>query len=288
MNPKIDFFAGTHGNFLELLINLFVYRIDFDIGASQFNANGACHVKNEQKGYYPKILCHHYTFLGRTFSPRDLVIEIHCEQRDMLAAMVNSLVRSGDEVMDITHLHTGTVKKLLQLPKAKPFLDTLTQEHGIRDNYPKSLIRNYFYSKFDIAEHGLDQFNEFSHVGSKMKFPFSAFYNLEDLYYHLNQCARFLNHEFVPDLRLVTLWQDFMSCNQGYASAVRCQRIIHAVLAQQDMDMSGLNLVEEAWIMHRLIEMFRCYDHSALVNDEFLTSTKDLADAIYSWKHSSA
>jgi hypothetical protein len=281
---KIDFFGGLHGNFLELMINLFIYQIHLDSNYQWFNKNGACHVKNNLASYIPKIKCNHYSFFNMPFSQNDRVIEIHCDQDYMLLALVNSLTRAADQIIDIWQLEKNTIKKLAALPKANYLLEDIIKEHGERDEYPRSVIRNYFYSKFDSAELGLHQFNDFKHTGPTLKFPFSAFFDFEQLCMQLNNCAFFLDMNFYPTLDTVKLWNNFIQKNQGYQSHIRCHNAMVHILSGDSMYIGDFNLVEEAWLLHRIAKIFRYYNPPFLDANHMPTDTKIISQIVYDWK----
>lgn len=280
---KIDFFGGTHGNFLELMINLFIYQVDYQ-ETQLFNKNGACHVKNNSADYFPRIKSRHFSYYNIPFNTDDKVIEIRCSEKDMLIALTNSLLRAGDEVIDISNLENNTIEKLSELPKAKTLLEDLIKEHGKHTNYSRSIIRNYFYSKFETPEYGVGLFNKFHHQGERLVFPFESLFNLEDFFLNLNKCAFFLSMNFYPTDRTVKIWREFIQTNQGYHSQQRCNQAINCILVNESMDISDFNLVEEAWILYKLSQIFRCYDHPLLKVDHFITDTKEISRITYEWK----
>jgi hypothetical protein len=280
---KIDFFGGTHGNFLELLINLFIYQIDVD-QTKFFNKNGSCHLKNENPLYIPKIKCNHYSYFNIPLNHDDLVIEIHCSDDFMLPAIVNSLVRAGDEVIDISNLENNTIKKLFLLPKATELLKDIIKTYGEHENYPRSTIRNYFYSKFDVPEYGIDLFNNFNHTEKKLIFPFGAFFDYEELCLNLNKCAFFLGMNFYPTDATYNIWKEFIRVNQGYQSYQKCKDAMHYILSEQSMDISNFNIVEEAWLLYRISRIFRCFNHPAMNIDQFVVNTVELSQITYQWK----
>jgi len=281
---KIDFFGGAHGNFLELVIDTFVNQHDYDFNQPVFNSNGACHLKDHNPNYAPDIKAKHWSTWNIPFDPQDQVIEIHVEPEWMLALLVNSFMRAGLETIDITDLENHTLKKLYDIDKARPFVEDLIQEHGEHEHYPRSVIRNYFYSKFNDPVNGIDQFNQFQFKGKSHIFPFSAFFDLDQFYFHLNQCAYFLNQDFIARPECASLWKQFLELNQGYASQLRCNQIIEDILLGNSTSMPDLTLIEEAWINYRISAIFRCYDHPLLTNDVYPTNTKQISDAIYLWK----
>jgi hypothetical protein len=281
---KIDFFGGTHGNFLELIINVFVCKHNFDFTKPIFNENGACHLKKLRSDYKSSIELGNYSYSNKPFSHDDLVIEVHVDPDWMLAALTNSLVRAGDYVVDLKDLHINSIKKLSCLQKATYFLKDLTTEHGIQEKYPKNVIRNYFYAKFIMPEHGIDIFNNFKSTTKKIIFPISAFYSLEQLCIHLNQIAFFLQENFYPDERLIKVFNEFIVRNQGYHSQLKCNNIMTNILNNTSMDITDCNILEQAWINYRIAQIFRCYDHPLLIAEEYPTNTMQIANIVYNWK----
>ena len=280
---KIDFFGGTHGNFLELIINLFIYQLDFN-QSDFFNQNGACHLKNHNPDYIPKIKCSHFSHNNIPFDSNDLVIEIHCNDDFMLPALVNSFVRSGDQVIDIFNLEIDTIKKLSSLPKATVLLTNIINDLGRKEIYPRSAIRNYFYAQFDNAEYGIDMFNNFKHTGKKLVFPFDAFFDYEKFCVNLNKCAFFLDMNFYPTDHTYQIWKRFIQVNQGYDSYQRCKEAMHGILTGNSMDLSNFNIIEEAWLLYRISRIFRCFEHPLLTANQFVPTTKEFSQIIYKWK----
>ncbi|MDC0863187.1 hypothetical protein OAP74_01780 [bacterium] len=281
---KIDFSGGCHGNFLEVMLDMFVYGNNTMKGKQLFNSAGAAHEKVNTDGYVPLITTGHYSAENVPFNDDDRVIEIHCCEEYRLAALTNYLLRAGDQTVDIINLHQNTIFKLKAVPKAYLDLQDLIDEHGIQENYDKQILRNHFYSKFEYDNYGISMWNTFKHTGQKYVFPLSAFYNLEAFYYHLNKCAYFLNLNFYPTRETANIWHNFITRNQGYQSQKKCNKIIQSVLENVELSTENLTLVEEAYIAHRLAKLFRCYDHPLLTDETFPTNTIQIADAIYTWK----
>ena len=156
---KIDFFGGLHGNFLELVVNCWIDKNQYDVGGkAQFTSSGSCHVKNHQPDYKAITKANHYSWFNLPFNDDDLVIRIVPEEKDLLIAVTNSFLRAGNQILDINNLETDTRTKMESLPKLRKFLDTLIKYHGHADQYPRSILRKYFYAMFDNHDNGLGMF----------------------------------------------------------------------------------------------------------------------------------
>lgn len=276
---KIDFFPGSHGHFLELVINTFVAQRPFDFNRPLFDENGACHLHLSygDPRYRPVVFCKHYSFWNVEFDINDLVIEIRVSPDYLLAALTNNLLRAGDQPIDLYNLHVNTFEKLMQFPKGDSILYYLKQHHGILDHYPRSALRKYFYLSVSSPNYLDDTFNKFNHSGKKYTFPFESMFSVDEFYKSLSQSADFLGFKFTPDNRLVKFWEDFLSCNQGYHSHVKCNKIMQALTDNVSVDLKNLSVIEEAWLAHRISQQFNQYTSMELL-ENFPSSTKEILE----------
>jgi hypothetical protein len=276
---KIDFFGGVHGNYLELVVNYSIDQNPYDITKQQFTTDGACHNKNQDSTYVPITKANHWSYYGHKFNHDDLVIRIVIESNDLLIATTNSFLRAGDQLLDLNNLEQDTFKKMESLPKMKLFLDTLIQDHGIQDSYPKKILRNYFYSMFDDSQCGLNMFNTWLPVDNYHNFQFSNFFNFVDFFEALQKIAKFVNIEFQPSLELIKLHTEFLSKNQGWQSHIKCSKIAEAIVKQENTELD-LNVIEEAWISWKIAQAFNLYDLKCLQEDCFPKETAIIIDSI--------
>lgn len=278
---KIDFFGGLHGNFLELVINCWIDNNPYEIGdMAQFTPNGSCHVKNHQANYKAITTAQHYSWFDMPFDDDDLVIRIVPNTQDLLIAVTNSFTRAGDQVLDIDNLEVDTRSKMESLSKLRSFLDTLVKHHGSADQYPRSVLRKYFYAMFDDHPHGLGMFTAWLPARRTHRFRFGSFFDVSYFLEELQDVSKFVDLEFQPDSKLIDLHRDFLSRNQGYASQIKCAKIMHNIVNQIPMDMR-LNIIEEAWINYRLSRMFDLYDHPALERDTYPGDTSEISRLIF-------
>jgi hypothetical protein len=276
---KIDFFGGTHGHYLELVINHAIDGNSYDISNNQFNANGACHVKSKDESYKPITRAGHWSYDNIPFNDNDLVIRIQVESDHFLIAMINSFLRAGDQTLDLVDLHNQTYEKMSNLPKLKFFLKMLSDNHGQAESYSRQVLRHYFYSMFAVPEYGVDTFNQWAPACYVHNFKFSSFFSLEKFYVELQRIAQFVNLEFTPSTQMVELHRQFIEKNQGWQSYEKCSKIIQSIIEQQTVDLN-LNIVEEAWLDWRISQIFNIYDLECLKQDSTPSTTSTIIKEI--------
>ena len=281
---KIDYFGGLHGQYLELVINVTIDQNPYDLSKPLFTSTGACHLKNKDSDYRPITTARHWTYFGIEFDPTDLVVQIVPDQQDMLIAVTNSFLRSGDQSVDLDNFEKDTIAKLSKLDKAQNTLNQIIADFGVRKDYPRSGMRNYFYSMFNDHENGLDIYKKFSPTAKNVhQFPFRSFFSLHEFYAELNKIAFFFDLEFTPTAQLSHVHDEFLKLNQGFVSEQLCNQIIDAVLHNKSMPIK-LNIVEEAWINYLVTRIFRCQDLPLLIADQYPTNTQEISKHIFEWK----
>ena len=277
---KIDFFGGLHGNYLELVINHAIDQNPYDITRPQFNENGSCHRKNPDSDYSPITVARHYSFFNVPFNEHDLVIRIVPEPIDMLIAVTNSVLRAGDQKFDIDNLETNTIEKLSPIAKSTNFLNTLINDRGEMKNYPRAVLRNYFYSMFDEPANGIDMMTNWLPAKRYHDFAFKSFFDVNLFFESLQKVSEFANLQFLPSPELVNLHCEFLKLNQGYHSQLKCNKVIEAIITNQSMPLK-LNIIEEAWINYRISRTFNLYDVPELETDNYPDDAKIISSICF-------
>jgi len=272
---KIDFYGGLHGNYLELVINHAIDQNPYDITRPQFTEDGACHRKIDSD-YQPVTVAMHYSFFNSTFKDTDLIIRIVPDPDDMLIAVTNSFLRAGDQKFNINDLETNTIEKLLPLAKATNFLNTLTRDHGEMKNYPRAILRNYFYSMFADPANGIEMMTKWLPAKHYHNFAFKSFFDITHFFQSLQKVAKFVNQEFLPSRNLVDLHVEFLKLNQGYQSQCTCNKVMEAIITNQSIPIE-LNIIEEAWINYKISRTFNLYAVPELETNNYPTDTKTVS-----------
>jgi hypothetical protein len=281
---KIDFFGGLHGHFLELAIDHSMFQGQLDIRKNMFDVNGACHIKNRCPEYQPKIKADHWSVKKIKFSNDDKVVRIMPCQDLMLVELTNSLLRAGNQCVDLENLEQNTKSKLESLPKSLGLLNTLIDNFGIQESYPRSVLRNNFYAMFLEPKFGYENYLNFDPATpSYHEFPFRAFFNTADFFIELSKIGDYLDRPFVPSADLYNLHQQFIEINQGWHSKIKCDRIIKCLMSKESFPIK-LNIIEEAWINYVVAVTFGCMSLPILWQEDYPCDVDIIAQAAYQWR----
>lgn len=281
---KIDFFGGLHGNYLELVINVFIFQNNYDITKNLFKTNGTCHIKNNDYTYKKYVTANHYSYNNLEFNKDDIVVRIVPEKNDMLIGLTNSFLRAGDTAIDLNHLEHDTKNKLKKASKGGNFYQLLANEHGMKESYNRGILRNYFYSMLVDDRHGVDMMTNFDSAAENFyEFPFRSFFSFDSFYRELNEIAKFFGFNFYPTTDLYRIHQQFLDINHGLQSEIKCKGIWTKILSGQHSKID-LNILEEAWVNWQIAQSFRAYELPELNGSNYPTDTQRISQIIFDWK----
>ena len=286
-SKKIDYSGGSHGNFLELAVNGWIEQVPFDRNRPFFySSNGACHTKHEFEDYQPVVKALHWSGYRIPLHHEDKVIQIIIPPQYALIILLNTWVRSGDDANsnrlgELASLDIDTTAKLSSAKKYQYLLYQLQIVNGPSDSYTRREIRDAFFTVFSNDDY-VNSMNIFDPTpASVYKINMHTMYNIEDFYTELNNIAEFLGKTFLPDQDLIRIYHEFLKYNIGLKSYHRCKTIVEAILANQQVEID-LNVIEEAWINHRLSSIFNMgsYVIPELAADQFPVDSLVIAQAL--------
>ena len=275
---KIDFFGGFNGQYLELLVNVFICQNNFDLSQPIFNETiGSCHLKNKNPSYKRIIRAYHYSARRDPFDENDKVIKIVPTVDDMLIGITNRCLRAGDAPMDLEHLEIDTTQKLQPLTNGQRILQALTSEYGSHHSYPRKILRKHFGSMF-VDRVTLNDFSP--EIKCHYDFPYRALFDTSRLFFELAGIAKFLELDFCPTEKLMQTHNKFLQLNQGYHSEIKCHGILEDIWAGRSTAID-LNIVEEAWINWQIARALPGRELPLLFNDHYPTNTLEISTAIF-------
>lgn len=299
---KIDFWGGAYGNFLKYNINRYVYQIN-SANFDPFNSLGSSH--NETTTYLEESQVHasHFSFksgvdIPWTVTKDDVLLRIVIDRLNIYHVYYNSVTRAGDAGVDIENPETDTIAKTEALKKeitsqhevgSDPilrkfdgYIDFLIKNHGIRKNYPRSVLRNYYYAALREDKFGLDNFNDFIDFDNKLliEFPVQAFMSLNEFVRELQKVSKIATGKYFKyDHSLSVMYHTFLDKNSGIQSQIKCTKIINDIVAGKSTEFKA-NILEEAWINCNITQTFDIHDGIDCFGEVYPTNTRVIYDQI--------
>lgn len=129
----IDFVSGSHGNYLEFVLNKLIYG-DLILIEEPFDVYGSSHAKRKAISYAKHKLfkaAHYFNLGGCTHNN---IVSIFYTYDDLLPLMSVSLLRSGECGILDTDLHINTFNKLNN-KYYKPVLDKILSSYNTISEY---------------------------------------------------------------------------------------------------------------------------------------------------------
>lgn len=261
MTIPIDFVPGSHGNFLETILNKYFNLVEI---ADTFTDIGTSHRKS--KHYQQNKLFsadHWYRRPIEELTQFDKIISIRFDQDDLLLLSSVSLLRSSDLNIDNTHLEFDTRNKLNnrsydymidQIDNAYPFLDR--NESSI----PRNVLREFFKFGFRTpevnglwSEHKRMRYHQDTKV---FVFKFKLFYDIDQLVAQIKDLEQFLNMTFDFSNDFYNHHQKFLSFIPYINHKQVCDNIIECTQTGTDIKLPNLTLFQESYINGNLERIY--------------------------------
>jgi hypothetical protein len=280
----IDFIAGTHGHFLETVLNKF-FNITPDL-SDTLTAMGTSHNKNTEYQKNKLFQAEHWFELYADQIPNfKKVISIRFSPADLLLVSSVSLLRAADLNINNDNLDVDTVNKLNnrfyqstleQIYTAYPFLDRT------QGSIPRYVLREFFKFGFkDPAVNGYwlkQQLMIYPEHCDVYWFDFSSFYNIDKFVQHIKNVADFVGREF-------DFSPEFYQHHANFLSFISCKdhkqhsdHIVECVRTNTEVDIPKLTIFQESYINGCLENIYR--KEMPFHQDRYFTSTKDVLNYI--------
>jgi hypothetical protein len=212
----LDFYSGSHGHFLEYLINAYIFRcprVD-----KIFTKLGTSHGIRKDADYMNGriVVAGHYSeFNIPTADPVSVIrLQINTDYGKTIY-QINVDCRAGD------------------IPVEK-------KKQNIPDNIQSTphLLRNDYFSKLKFPEHGYKIPGDWRWSDSARiyDFPMESLFDLTTLYSEMCKLSIFLNHSWNPDASLTTVWNEFIETNHGVLAWKKCKNIMEMGLSNNPME----------------------------------------------------
>ena len=202
----LDFYSGSHGHFLEYLINVYIFRcpsVD-----KIFTSLGTSHGIRHDTNYMDSriIVAGHYSeFNVPTTDPVSVVRIQTATNYAKTIYQINVDCRAGDIPVE---------KKRQNIP--------------VEIRSMPDLLRNNYLSKLKYPEIGYKIPGDWrwSKPTRIYDFPMESLFDLTELYSEMLKLSNFLNHSWNPDVSLAKVWNEFIEANHGVQAWKKCKNIL--------------------------------------------------------------
>jgi hypothetical protein len=250
----LDFFSGSHGHFLEYVINTWLFK--GPRVSNIFTEHGSCHrIRNDTEYMAHRIVkSAHYTEFNILQNVPNKLIRININQDwTNWIYQINVMSRAGDIPLE---------KKIKSTPES------------VRCSPAK--LRNEWYAKFNSSVDGYSLPNNWRWSDTAVfEFNMESLFNLVEFYNELYRLAEFLEITFVPDQELSDLLEEFLTRNQGWQYYKESKRLVHDVIAGNNIEFFS-NEISQALINSLLSKSVGIFDGELFDNDSYPTTTCEI------------
>jgi hypothetical protein len=252
----LDFYSGSHGHFLEYLINTWIFQIPKH--ALIFNPLGASHNIRDNPEYMSQriVVGKHYTEFNR---------EVLTDPEKVVRVTINKPWANWVFQINVAH-RAGDV------PISLKMLDTPTHIREV-----PHLYRNEWFSKLNDQKFGYPVMSKKWRWPNSLafEFPIDSLFSISTLYKTMHACADFFNMRFVPDQELIIVWEEFLKKNQGWQTYTKCINIVNSVVTYKQLEFNT-TILEQAVINSLLVQTHRYYTGDLYTNNDYPTNTDQL------------
>jgi hypothetical protein len=276
----IDFVAGTHGNYLEFVLNKLIYG-DQLLQATPFNDLGASHSKHTENYQQHRFFrCDHWHRYSAAMPAKD-VVSIQFGADDLLPLMTVSLLRAADQNIHDNDLQHNTYHKLNN-EFYQVILEQLANTYGCRldaenPNCERYILREFFKFGFrDPAINGyIVQRNRMCYNTDYRVYylPYSSFYNMADFCTELDNIQSFFNLVY-QDVDIAPLHREFLTRQFQVNYKQQCDVIVDHVQNNRAVAIPQLSLFQESYINARLELLY--HKEMPFVQHTYFANTQDI------------
>jgi hypothetical protein len=274
----IDFVAGTHGHFLEVVLNNFFNSTATNL--DPFNSLGASHkVNSEYLNSRMFVAQHWFEDSVNKLSQFDRAISIQFDQDDLLLVSSVSLLRAGDQGIDNNQLEIDTYSKLNNIfyqGVLAEILNAYPEFNNSNGSIPRNILREFF--KFGFSNPNINGYwkkqQQMHYTMPVFIFKFKAFYNYKLFVDALEELQDFTGLPFKFNSELELLHKKFLSLIPYVDHQLQCDNIISAIQQGQQQSIPLLTMLQESYINGQLENIYK--KEMPFHNLNYFTSTVDV------------
>jgi hypothetical protein len=259
----LDYSPGTHGHFLEFVINRYIFNVDFSIDSIFQSTTGSAHVINIDKTYQQNrvVISGHYSSLLNCKKYRkdaSKIIFVKHNPKFDFVLLTNFFHRCHGDAMG-----KDANAELIMAYHKEGMATDATSDKDLRGNWFAKLNERHFVNTEKRAQTDILVFD----------FNFDSFFDLTHFLYELRRVADYLDMTFKFDVSLVELWNEFIDRNQGYQAYTLGNKLLTHVYNNTSANIPN-NWQLHAYMNCVIANAFRLYDGELFESELYPTNTQ--------------
>jgi hypothetical protein len=264
----IDFAPGHHGHFLEYVVNNYIFNIDAPV-KNLFQSSGAAHNINISTRYQERkiVTSGHYSSFDYVYpsDTRKVIWVKHAPELDFVL-LVNVFHRCHPDAVTGKDVN---IREIMQLHQDAMF-ESGQSLAKLRSNWYAKLQERHFAQYESKHQTDLATFD----------FDYSSFFYIDKFILELRTLADFLQSKFTYNQSFVTLYQEFISKNQGWHQYRHARALLDAVLTNRSESIDQSDWQTQSWTNHQLSQLFKIYDGELYSTDQYPSDTRYIHNLI--------
>lgn len=264
----IDFFGGTHGNFLAYVINSL--DPEFNRSILPFTEFGTSH-----NPYNKNIAdAEHYSYFNLPVPPTAFIISLTVSDIDCLLLNLLCFGRSGDCNFDLKNFHIKLYDQIKNtrfvnlVPLIKNAYNYDLAQHN---SIPRGMLREFFKFGFKDNSNGLYvAAQQLKYVNRGIAVNFRKLYVFESFVEIITTILARNKLPFDIDVYwLKRLHQEFISKNKELERENECYQVLNAIKNQKYLKID-FNLLQESWLNAQIENIYKVetpYDQNQYFTD---------------------
>lgn len=266
-NIFIDFSPALHGQFLEFVVNTYIFRTPNNIENLFFNCGGAHAINLDQVYLQNRVVeSGHLSSLGDCNYPSNIskIIYIKYNPKYSVIATTNRILRCH-QYTNHENLDPEFIKKWHEDAIFAAFKSD--SPATLRNALYTKIIENHLFVEEDIKE----QHTDFA----KYYFDYGAFFSFPEFLKSLNEVANYLGLFVFYDSSLYQLWEEFIRRNQGFNYYTRGNYLLEKIYANEPEIIDDNEFIR-AWINVNLSTAARLFEGPLFDSDAYASTTQEI------------
>ena len=246
---NIAFQGGTHGNYLRFCIDKYS-KLTPNLLGTPFGNNNTSH---KTLNYSDLIDVYHPSEQEPFFKNIDEPhILITVDKKDLVFIERWVTMRGGDLKVNVSE-KTVSLQNELSTDFFVQWKDKFKKTYNMdlaKESIPKFLMRDFYKLSFlDLDKNGFIEFDNKLRSNKPKNtfcFPLSSFWNKDKFHKTLQEASDYLNLKL--DISDSTMHDKFLAGLNFLQSKDRADDVIQAIQNNQDIDISALDVVEQAYV----------------------------------------